>query len=65
MYPAWLPEPLCVIGTDGKVIKNDWVTGLTSNKGSALFNGLLYTAETSSVAVIDVDKGYHCKTHPG
>ena len=35
------------IGLDGKVIKNDWVTGLTSNKGSALFNGLLYTAETS------------------
>ncbi len=44
------------LGTDGKVIRNDWVTGLTSNKGSALFNGLLYTAETSAVAVIDVDK---------
>jgi SMP-30/Gluconolactonase/LRE-like region len=44
------------IGTDGKVIRNDWVTGLTSNKGSALFNGLLYTAETSTVAVIDVEK---------
>ena len=42
--------------TDGKLIKNDWVTGLTSNKGSAIFNGLLYTAETSSVAVIDVAK---------
>lgn len=44
------------IGTDGKVIRNDWVTGLTSNKRSALFNGLLYTAETSTVAVIDVEK---------
>lgn len=44
------------IGTDGKVIKDDWVTGLRSNKGSALFNGLFYTAETSAVAVIDVEK---------
>ena len=44
------------MGLDGKVIKNDWVTGLTSNKGSAIFNGLFYTAETSSIAVIDVEK---------
>ena len=52
------------IGPDGKVIKNDWVTGLTSNKGSALYNGLLYTAETSSVAVIDVDKATIIKRIP-
>jgi len=52
------------IGADGKVIKNDWVTGLTSNKGSALFNGLLYTAETSAVAVIDVDKASIVKRIP-
>lgn len=44
------------IGTDGKVIRNDWVTGLTSNKGSALFGGLLYIAETAAVAVVDVSK---------
>src|SRR6266496_1730274 len=52
------------IGLDGKVIKNDWVTGLTSNKGSALYNGLLYTAETSAVAVIDVDKATIVKRIP-
>jgi sugar lactone lactonase YvrE len=52
------------IGPDGKVIKNDWVTGLTSNKGSALFKGLLYTAETSAVAVIDVDKASIVKRIP-
>ncbi len=52
------------IGLDGKVIKNDWVTGLTSNKGSALYNGLLYTAETSAVAVIDVDKAAIIKRIP-
>ena len=52
------------IGPDGKLIKNDWVTGLTSNKGSALYNGLLYTAETSSVAVIDVEKATIVKRIP-
>lgn len=49
---------------DGKVIQKDWVTGLNSNKGSALFNGLLYTAETSAVAVIDVDKASVVKRIP-
>ena len=52
------------IDIDGKVIKKDWVTGLTSNKGSALFNGLLYTAETSAVAVIDIDKATIVKRIP-
>jgi hypothetical protein len=47
---------IVVMGLDGKIIKSDWVTGLNSNKGSALFNGLLYTAETSAIAVIDVNK---------
>lgn len=41
-------------GTDGKVIMSKWVTGLNANKGSALYKGLLYTAETAAVAVIDV-----------
>lgn len=45
------------LDNNGNLIKKDLVTGLNSNKGSALFNGLLYTAETSAVAVIDVDKG--------
>ncbi len=52
------------MGLDGKVIKKDWVTGLTSNKGSALFNGLFYTAETAAVAVIDVDKASIIKRIP-
>lgn len=50
--------------TSGKVIHKDWVTGLTSNKGSALFNGLLYTAETAAVAVIDVEKASVVKRIP-
>jgi len=42
---------------NGKIIKNDWVTGLSSNKGFGFHKGMLYNAETSSVAVIDMRKG--------
>ena len=52
------------MGLDGKVIKKDWITGLNSNKGSALFNGLFYTAEQSAIAVIDVDKATIIKRIP-
>ena len=40
----------------GKVIKQDWVTGLTSNKGFGFYNNFLYNAETNTVAVIDMNK---------
>lgn len=49
---------------DGKIIQHDWVTGLQANKGSAIFNGLLYTAETAAVAVIDVAKASIIKRIP-
>lgn len=52
------------LDNNGKLIQKDWVTGLNSNKGSALFNGLFYTAETSSIAVIDVAKGTIVKRIP-
>lgn len=45
------------VGLDGKVIKNDWVTGLTATKGLGLYNNMLYAAENASVAVIDVNSG--------
>ena len=49
---------------DGKIIKSDWVTGLNSNKGSAIFNGSFYTAETAAVAVIDIAKATIIKRIP-
>lgn len=52
------------MGLDGKIIEKDWVTGLHSNKGSALYNGLFYTAETSSVAVIEVKSASIIKRIP-
>ncbi len=50
--------------TDGKIIKSDWVTGLNSNKGIGFYKGLLYTAETTAVAVIDIDKAIIVKRIP-
>lgn len=52
------------MGLDGKVIKSDWITGLNSNKGSALLSGLFYTAEPSAVAIVDVDKALVVKRIP-
>ena len=43
------------VGLDGKIIKLDWVTGLTAPKGLGLYKNLLYTAEPTAVAVIDVN----------
>ena len=43
------------VGTDGKIIQRDWVTGLTSAKGLGLYKNLLYAAEQTDVAVIDVN----------
>jgi hypothetical protein len=43
------------VGLDGKIIKTDWVTGLTAAKGMGLYKNLLYAAELTTVAVIDVN----------
>ncbi|RYU91937.1 ATP/GTP-binding protein [Mucilaginibacter terrigena] len=48
----------------GKVIKADYVTGLNSNKGSAIYKGMFYTAETAAVAVIDIATGKVVKRIP-
>jgi hypothetical protein len=42
------------IGLDGKIIKRDWVKGLTAPKGLGLYKNQLYAAETTTVAIIDV-----------
>lgn len=49
---------------NGKIIQNNWVTNLTSNKGSAIYNGLFYTAEPTGIAVINVDKASVVKRIP-
>jgi hypothetical protein len=44
------------LGLDGKIIKKDWVTGLTATKGLGIYNNIIYAAENSTVAIIDVSK---------
>lgn len=44
------------IGLDGKILDNNWVKGLTACKGLGLYKNLLYAAEPTTVAVIDIDK---------
>jgi len=43
------------IGLDGKIIKLDWVKGLTATKGLGIYNNQLYAAEQTTVAVIDLN----------
>jgi DNA-binding beta-propeller fold protein YncE len=44
------------IGLDGKIISAEWVTGLNAPKGLGLYKNLLYAADLSEVAVIDINK---------
>jgi SMP-30/Gluconolactonase/LRE-like region len=50
------------IGTDGKIIKVDWVTGLNAPKGMGLYKGQLYVADLGNLVVIDIAKGKITKT---
>jgi DNA-binding beta-propeller fold protein YncE len=44
------------VGLDGKIIDHEWITGLDAPKGMGLHKNLLYVANISEVAVIDIDK---------
>lgn len=50
------------LGTDGKIIKVDWVSGLNAPKGMGLYNGKLYVADLANLVVIDIAKGEIVKT---
>jgi sugar lactone lactonase YvrE len=45
------------LGTDGKIIDLKWVEGLDAPKGMALVKNLLYVADLTSVAIVDIQKG--------
>lgn len=45
------------VGTDGKIIAAEWVTGLEAPKGMALHKGTLYVADLTGLVMIDVKKG--------
>lgn len=52
------------VGTDGKIIAAEWVTGLNAPKGMGLYNNKLFVADIDRVAVIDIDKGAVVQTIP-
>lgn len=45
------------LGTDGKVINAEWVTGFDAPKGMGLYKGKLYVADMENLVVIDIGKG--------
>ncbi|HEX2536080.1 MAG TPA: ATP/GTP-binding protein [Chitinophagaceae bacterium] len=42
---------------NGKILKANWVTGLHAPKGMGVYNGKMYVADLSEVAVIDIASG--------
>src|SRR5579871_12250 len=52
------------MGTDGKIIKVEWVTGLNSPKGMGLHEGKLYVADVDQIVIIDIAKASIVKTLP-
>jgi hypothetical protein len=52
------------LGLDGKPIAVEWISGLTSPKGMGLYKNLLYVAELTDVAVIDIKKNSLIKRIP-
>ncbi|RFM28546.1 SMP-30/gluconolactonase/LRE family protein [Deminuibacter soli] len=45
-----------IMGLDGKIINKEWIGGLRSNMGSALYKDRFYTTDPTGVAVIDAAK---------
>lgn len=45
------------VGTDGKIINVEWVSGLNAPKGMGLYKGKLYVADLNTLVVIDVANG--------
>lgn len=44
------------VSTSGKITDLKWVTGLDAPKGMALVKGMLYVADLTAVAIIDINK---------
>lgn len=51
------------VGLDGKVIANDWVTGLNAPKGMGILGSKLYVADVTDVVEIDIKSGKILKKH--
>lgn len=45
---------VAIVGTDGKIINKEWITGLNAPKGMGIYAGKLYVADINEVVVIDI-----------
>jgi hypothetical protein len=52
------------VGTDGKIIDANWVTGLSAPKGMAILNGMLYVTDLTDLVQIDLASGKVSKKTP-
>ena len=48
---------ISTLSTDGKLIKKEWVTGLSAPKGMDVFNEILYVSDIDAIVEIDVHTG--------
>ena len=48
---------VAILNLDGSVKNQDWVTGMNAPKGMAVHENLLYVADITAVAVIDMETG--------
>lgn len=51
------------VGLDGKIIAQDWVTGLNAPKGMGIKGGKLFVADVTEVVEIDIKSGKIDKKH--
>ncbi|MEJ6792601.1 MAG: hypothetical protein QNK89_07725 [Lacinutrix sp.] len=48
---------LSIIDTDGKIMTQNWITGLNAPKGITIYNGKLYVADINEVIKVDIETG--------
>ncbi len=48
---------VAILNTSGKIINNNWITGLNAPKGLGSFGNKLYVADINEVVVINIRKG--------
>ncbi len=55
---------IAVVGADGKIKTDKWVTGLDAPKGMAVVGGKLYTADIDKLVEIDIAAGKISNSYP-
>ncbi len=54
---------IALLGKDGKIIKQKWITGINAPKGLNFYNGKLFVDDINEVVEIDMETGAIVKKH--